>query len=126
MPRVQYHHIGHDPRHGEIALWSVDDRGSLHENRRTFDGPDGAWLDWSHENAFREVKMRALGRVELDRHAGSIHISDERIGRSEAAICRLVGTLEARFPGTRWYLFGLDFRGESVCEVLARQQQKAA
>lgn len=119
MPGVLYHHIGHDPKHGPIALWSIDEQGKVHERRRRFAQADGEWLDWSHENQFREIKIRALGRVELDRRAGSIHLTDTSIGRSDARLCRLLETLDRLYPQVRWYVFGVDYRGESADQVLA-------
>lgn len=124
MPGVSYQHIGHDPRLGAIALWSLDEQGVLHENRQKFDEPNAAWLDFSHDNCFREVKKtRALGRVELDRRTGSIHISDEAILRSEVKLCRILDALDKKYPSTRWYVFGPGCAGETVTALLA---QKAA
>jgi hypothetical protein len=119
MTGLEYHHIGHDPSTGEIALWSIDDRDAIHEDRRRFDVVDQTWLDWSHEQVFREVHWKAVGRVELDRKAGSIHVSDPRIGHSPNRLARLVGTLEAKYPNVRWFVFGSGFRGESVMAALA-------
>ncbi len=119
MPGLEYQHIGHDPCLGEIALWSVDDRGNLHEQRRDKKEADLEWLDWSHERAFPEVKMHALGRVELVRCAGSIHISDPVMAISTRRLARLLDTLEDRFPSIRWYLFGSGFHGESLLATLA-------
>lgn len=120
MP-LQYQHIGHDPRHGEIALWSVDERGALHERRRNKREADLEWLDWSHERAFPEVKMRALGRVEIGRRAGSIHISDPDLAVSSRRLVRLLDTLEKHYPEIRWYVFGSGFNGESAMAALAQR-----
>ncbi|MBC7835536.1 MAG: hypothetical protein H7Y88_10630 [Phycisphaerales bacterium] len=121
MPGIEYQHIGHDPRYGEIALWSIDDRGEIHEDRRCFPIPDADWLDWAHENVFREVKIRAVGRVELSRRAGSIHISDPNVGLSDHRLTRLLDKLDEKYPQTRWYLFGSGFHGENAMTALARR-----
>ena len=76
MPGLEYQHIGHDPTDTQVAIWSIDDRGELHEQRAARKAPTREWLDWSHENVFAEVKMKALGRVEIESKFGSIHISD--------------------------------------------------
>lgn len=125
MSDIEYHHIGHDPRLGSIALWSVDRSFRLHEDRRRFTEVGREWLTWSHDNQFIEVKPRALGRVELDRRAGSIQISDPHLARSDAFLCRLLDTLDRQYPGTRWYLFGVGFKGESVIKVLAERAAAA-
>lgn len=121
MATIEYHHIGHDPRRGAIAIWSVDERLDLHEERREDRAVDAAFLDWSHDNCFRDVKARALGRVELDRKAGSIQISDPDLARSTRWLCRLLDRLERRYPDTRWYLFGSGLRGESSEDFLLRE-----
>lgn len=125
MSHVQYHHIGHDPRLGPIALWSMDITGRLHEDRRRFTELGREWLTWSHDNQFVEVKSRALGRVELDRRTGSIHIADPDLARSDAFLCKLLDRLDRQYPGTRWYLFGVGFNGESVVRVLAERAARA-
>jgi hypothetical protein len=119
MNGLEYHHIGHDPSTGEIALWSLDDRDAIHEDRRRFAQDDLEWLHWSHEQVFREIHWKAVGRVELDRKAGSIHVSDPRIGHSPTRLARLVETLEAKYPNVRWFVFGSGYRGESVMAALA-------
>ncbi len=121
MTGLEYHHIGHDPAHGEIALWSVDDHGTLHEDRRRFRETDVEWLNWSHERVFPEVNWTAVGRVEFGRQAGSIHISDPDIGRSPMRLRRLVGTLERQYPKVKWFLFGSGYKGESVFAALAQR-----
>jgi hypothetical protein len=126
MTGVQYQHIGHDPRQGEIALWSVDDRGVLHEARRRFAEANGEWLDWSHENQFTEVKVRALGRVEVERKTGSIHLSDGDWSVSESRLCRLLDVLDRAYPSTRWYVFGNGFSGESIGDFLCKRFGLAA
>ncbi|MGQ0628255.1 MAG: hypothetical protein ACT4PL_09190 [Phycisphaerales bacterium] len=126
MAHVEYHHIGHDPSNGALALWSIDERGRFHESRREFARADAHWLDWSHENAFPDMAAIALGRVELDRRAGSLHISDVAIARDDSRLMRVVTILEKAYPGTRWFLFGPGFRGESLHEYLARLSNAAA
>lgn len=124
MPGVQYQHIGHNPRFGEIAIWTYDDRGVLHEQRREGTGgapPPADWLDWSHERIFVEIKMKAVGRVELDRRAGSIYISDPKVGLSTGHLSRLLDVLDAKYPRTQWFLFGSGYSGESVMTALARK-----
>jgi hypothetical protein len=114
MARVEYQHIGHDPSQCGVALWSVDDRGQLHEERKAAHQPTVDWLLWSHDRVFRDVKSRATGRVELGGRAGSIHIADPAFASSTARLGRLLSVLEARYPETRWYLFGGGYRGEPV------------
>lgn len=119
MGGVQYQHIGHDPRRGTIALWSLDEQGKLHESRKRFARVDQSWLDWSHENQFREVKRQAVGRVEIESRAGTIHVNEPAWSVSEAKLCRLLNTLDKLYPATRWFLFGPGFKGESVTAFLA-------
>lgn len=121
MAGLCYQHIGHDPKLGPIAIWSLDQAGQIHEDRRAFAAPNGEWLDWSHDNCFREVKAQAVGRVELDRQAGSIHISDPEICRSEVKLCRILDALDRAYPKTRWYVFGAGIAGEPIAKLLARQ-----
>ncbi len=125
MAGLNYQHIGHDPKLGPIALWSLDQTGKVHEDRRVFDGPDAEWLDWSHEKCFQEVKSRIMGRVELSRQAGSIHISDPQVCRSDDKLCRILDALDRAYPKTRWYVFGAGFKGESAVQILARQARAA-
>lgn len=126
MATVQYHHIGHDPASGQLALWSIDSAWRLHQSTREFARADAQWLDWSHENAFPDVAALALGRVEVDRRAGSIHISDRALSHSDAKLLRIVATLEKAYPETRWFLFGPGFKGESLHQYLAERTAAAA
>lgn len=112
MPGLEYQHIGHDPSRDAIAIWSVDDRGRLHEERAPQHQATIEWLGWSHEKVFRDVRARATGRVELGRRAGSIHITDPKVAVSTTQLGRLLDILEAKYPETRWYLFGGGYRGE--------------
>lgn len=121
MPGIQYHHIGHDPKYGEIALWAMDDRGHVHEDRRTYAAPDASWLDWSHENIFREIKPIARGRVELGTRAGSIVIADPKLLLDNRRLLRIVTRLESTYPKVRWYLFGDGLNGVSVMTALAQR-----
>ncbi|HYE02027.1 MAG TPA: hypothetical protein VD963_02200 [Phycisphaerales bacterium] len=121
MPGLEYQHIGHDPRTGPIALWAVDDRGQIREERQPRHEPDLHWLGWAHENVFKEVKIAAAGRVDLDRQAGSIHLTDPGLGLSDQRLVRLIDTLDRRYPKTRWFLFGAGFHGENVMAALARR-----
>ncbi len=125
MPEVDYHQIGHNPRLGAIALWSLDTDGKIHEERRHFLEANIEWLHWSHDNLFVEVRSRALGRVELERFTGSIQISDPNLARSDGFLCKLLDTLDRVYPSTRWYLFGAGFKGESVISVLAQRAATA-
>ncbi|MBX3356821.1 MAG: hypothetical protein KF745_00175 [Phycisphaeraceae bacterium] len=122
MTRVQYHHIGHRPRFGPIALWALGDDGRLHEDRRAYDQPDASWLDWSHDNLFAEVKPVAKGRVELDCKAGSIHISDPALILNRHRLVRIVRRLERAYPRTRWFVFSDGLTGISVSQVLDDRQ----
>lgn len=119
MIGLSYQHIGHDPRNGTIALWSLDRDGTVHEDRKRFPEPNAAWLDWSHENCFREVKPMALGRVEIDRRAGSIHINDATVWRSEKQICKILDALDRAYPQTRWYFFGPGVSGATPSKLLS-------
>ncbi len=121
MPGLSYQHIGHDPSHGSIALWSLDESGDFKEDRRSFDEPDADWLDWSHERMFPELKPAALGRVELDRRTGTIHISEPKIGLSSQRLTRLLDMLDAKYPETRWFIFGAGYKGEPVMSALAER-----
>lgn len=121
MAGLNYQHIGHNPRHGPVAIWSLDDRGIVHEDRRTQGEPDASWIDWSHENRFREVKARAVGRVELRSHAGSIHINDPELLRNQSKLCRVVDALDKAYPQTRWFVFGPGCNGATVTELLSNQ-----
>jgi len=126
MAGIEYHHIGHDPQQGALALWSIDQHWRLHEDRRDIQTADAAWLVWSHENMFPGINVRALGRVEIDRKAGSIHVSDPVLVRDDAHLLRVLSILDQRYPDTRWYLFGLGFKGESVFEHFGRGTKQAA
>ncbi|MGD9690793.1 MAG: hypothetical protein AB7Q91_14590 [Phycisphaerales bacterium] len=117
---MSYQHIGHNPRHGPVVIWSLDHEGTVHEDRRSQGEPDPSWIDWSHENCFREVKARAVGRVELQNRAGSIHISDPELLRSEVKLCRVLDALDRRFPQTRWFVFGPGCNGATIAELLAK------
>ncbi len=119
MSGLNYQHIGHDPKLGAIAIWTLDKEGKVHEDRKKKGAPDGTWLDWSHENCFREVKSMAVGRVELDRQAGSIHINDASVWRSEKQICKILDALDRIYPKTRWYFFGPGVNGASPSKLLA-------
>jgi hypothetical protein len=119
MPGVQYQHIGHDPRRGTIALWSVDDQGRLHESRKRFGSVGEDWLNWSHEKQFREVRRAAAGRVEIESRSGSIHVNEPAWSLNEAKLCKLLNTLDKMYPATRWFLFGPGFQGESVTAYLS-------
>lgn len=121
MPGLEYQHIGHDPSIDQIAIWSMDDRGTLHEQRAPKRAPTVEWLDWSHERVFPDVHMKALGRVEIGRKAGSIHISDPDVILSPTRFSRLLDSLDRKYPETRWYLFGGGFKGESVMTALAQR-----
>ncbi len=112
MAGLEYQHIGHDPSRDAIAIWSVDDRGRLHEERSPQHQATIDWLGWSHERVFPNVRPRATGRVELGRRAGSIHITDPKVAVSSSHLGRLLDILETRYPQTRWYLFGGGYRGE--------------
>ncbi len=118
MPGLEYQHIGHDPSDTQVAIWSMDDRGELHEQRAPQKSPSHDWLDWSHENVFAEVKMKALGRVEIETKSGSIHISDPNVLLNTHRFSRLLYKLDQKYPQTRWYLFGNGYRGESVMKAL--------
>ena len=120
MGSVSYQHIGHDPQHGEIAIWSMDDHWRVYD-RRTFERPSGSWLDWSHENLFREIKRGASARAEIGRKFGSIHIADPHIGLSTHRLARILDALDAKYPDTRWFVFGPGFNGESVLAALAKR-----
>lgn len=126
MPGVQYHHIGHNPRFGEIALWAMDERGTVHEDRRIYDAPDQSWLDWSHQNTFREIKPIASGRVELAARAGSIHIPDPALFLDNRRLIRILDRLDAAYPRTRWYVFGDGLNGVSVMTALAHRVASSA
>lgn len=119
MAGLEYQHIGHDPRRDAVALWSVDEKGRLHEQRQDQHEPTREWLDWSHARVFPDLKARATGRVELGRRAGSIHISDPKVAVSTSHLVRLLDVLEARYPETRWYLFGGGYRGEPATSAFA-------
>lgn len=121
MPGIQYHHIGHTPRFGEIALWAMDDRGQVHEDRRRYDQPDASWLDWSHENAFREIKPIARGRVEIGTRSGSIVIADPRILLDNRRLARILSRLETTYPEVRWYLFSDGLNGTPVAAIFAER-----
>ena len=121
MPGVQYHHIGHTPRFGEIALWAMDERGTVHEDRRRYDAPDASWLDWSHQNTFAEVKPIASGRVELASKAGSIHIADPALFLDNRRLLRIIDRLDAAYPHIRWYIFGDGLNGVSVMTALSQR-----
>ncbi len=121
MPGLQYQHIGHDPSIDEIAIWSMDDRGTLREERTPKSVPSADWLSWSHERVFPDIKMKALGRVEIDRKAGTIHISDVNVVLSATRFSRLLDSLDRKYPDTRWYIFGGGFKGESVMAALAQR-----
>lgn len=118
MSHVCYQHIGHQPRFGEIVLWTMDTSGEIHEARATFEKADGAWLDWSHENTFREVKWRVSGRVETGTRTGSIQVSDPDVCLSPSRMHRLLAQLDKRFPRVRWYVFGPTFRGELAASIV--------
>jgi len=118
MSGLEYQHIGHDPTNTQVAIWSMDERGELHERRAAKTAPTVKWLDWSHENVFAEVKMKALGRVEMETRSGSIHISDPSIILSTHRFSRLLDKLDEKFPQTRWYLFGSGYKGEPVMTAL--------
>lgn len=121
MPGLEYQHIGHDPAVDQIAIWSVDDRGQLHEERAAPARQQDNWLTWSHENVFPDIKKKAVGRVEIRRKAGSIHISDPDVVLSHNRFSRLLDTLDRTYPQTRWYLFGGGYKGESVMAALAQR-----
>jgi hypothetical protein len=118
MPGLEYQHIGHDPSDTQVAIWSIDDRGELHEQRAARKAPTVEWLDWSHENVFAEVKMKALGRVEIESKFGSIHISDPNVILNTHRFSRMLSKLDQKYPQTRWYLFGSGYKGESVMKAL--------
>ena len=120
MAGIEYQHIGHDPRFGEIALWSVDESGNVLEDRRNFEQPDAAWLGWSHDRVFPEIKLAAAGRVEINRRAGSIHINDPDLGLRPVKLVRLLDKLDELYPNTRWFLFGGGFKGEPAAVALAQ------
>ena len=119
MPGIQYHHIGHNPRYGEIALWAMDDRGHVHEDRRLYDAPDASWLDWSHDNTFREIKPVARGRVELGTRSGSIVIADPHLLLDNRRLARILTRLENTYPDVRWYLFSDGLNGAPINTVFA-------
>ena len=112
MAGLQYQHIGHDPSRDAIAIWSVDNRGKLHEERAAQHEATIDWLGWSHERVFPDVRPQATGRVELGRRAGSIHITDPKVAISTSHLGRLLDILDTRYPQTRWYLFGGGYSGE--------------
>lgn len=122
MSGLEYHHIGHDPTETQVAIWSMDERGTLHEQRAARKAPTVEWLDWSHENVFAEVKMKALGRVEIETKSGSIHISDPNIILNTHRFSRLLYKLDQKYPQTRWYLFGSGYRGEPVMKALEESE----
>lgn len=112
MAGIEYQHIGHDPRRDSIAIWSVDEQGRLHEDRRGEHEPTLEWLGWSHQEVFPDVRSRATGRVELRNRAGSIHLTDPKIAVSPGRLGRLLDMLETKYPETRWFLFGGGYKGE--------------
>ena len=119
MSGLQYQHIGHDPSRDAIAIWSVDDQGRLHEERKSQHQPTLDWLWWSHERVFRDMHAKATGRVELGGRAGSIHITDPKVAGSVSHLGRLLALLDSRYPQTCWYLFGGGYRGERAADVFA-------
>jgi len=121
MAGLEYQHIGHDPSLDQIAIWSMDERGQLHEERAAKHASSVEWLTWSHEKVFSQVNMKALGRVEIHRKAGSIHISDPDVVLSSHRFSRLLNKLDEKYPDTRWFLFGGGFKGESVMAALAQR-----
>jgi hypothetical protein len=125
MAGLEYQHIGHDPTRDAIAIWSVDDQGRLHEDRKERHQPTVEWLGWSHERVFPHVKVRATGRVELGQRAGSIHISDVKVAASPARMGRLLEVLDATYPKTKWFLFGAGYRGDPVNVVLGQPRRVA-
>lgn len=114
MAGVAYQHIGHDPRFGELAMWNLDDRGELAEDRRSFREAGERWLDWSHQRLFEGRTTRARGRVELGTRTGSVFIVDPNIGLASGKLARILRTLDRKYPNTRWFLFGCGYHGESV------------
>jgi len=121
MSGLEYQHIGHDPSIDQIAIWSMDERGELHEQRTAQHRPTAAWIGMSHENIFPEVSMRALGRVEIGRKAGTIHISDVNVVLSPHRFSRLLDKLDKKYPETKWFIFGGGYKGESIMTALAQR-----
>lgn len=126
MAGIGYEHIGHDPTHSGVALWSVDEQGRLHEERKGRHQPSVDWLFWSHDRVFRDVKSRASGRVELGSRAGSIHIADPAFAASTSRLGRLLQVLEKQYPQTRWFLFGGGYSGEPIVNVFGRETRAAS
>ncbi len=126
MAGVEYHHLGHNPSSGKLALWSIDTQSKLHVSEKRFETVGVEWLDWSHENAFGDIAVLALGRVEIDRKVGSMHIADAGFARRDDNLLRLSAILDSRFPGVRWYLFGPIFKGETLHAYLAASAPNAA
>jgi hypothetical protein len=118
MRSVEYQHIGHDPRYGELSIWNIDDRGCFSEHRREFATADQEWMEWSHQRLFDGQSTLARGRVELATRTGSVYIVEPALTCQISKIAHLVRKLDRRYPRTRWYLFGGGFNGESVMAAL--------
>jgi len=102
MDRFRYTDIGHSTDAGRVVAWWIDEPGRLHSRecrraqlRRAEPG--------RASRAAARLRARAVGRVELDRAVGSVHLAS---GATNADLGRTLDRLERRYPGVRWFVFG--------------------
>ncbi|MCW5775044.1 MAG: hypothetical protein KIS87_01180 [Phycisphaeraceae bacterium] len=101
MNPLRYTDIGHSTDAGRVEAWWIGEQGRLRTHacrvgqlrRRGEDRPS---------RAAARLQATALGRVELDRGVGSVHLPSE--GQPEALRTTL-DRLERRYPGVRWFVF---------------------
>ena len=118
MAGIRFTDIGHSSEAGPVAVWSVGSQGDIHEVARLQDA--GGAFEPPTDG------VRAFGRVELQREAGSVCLvggigggggGRRASNNSEEALVNLLDALEEQYPHTRWYVFRTD--GDRVVPLAA-------
>lgn len=102
MDRFHYTNIGHSTDAGPVVAWWIDRRDRLHSRECR----PAELLRVQPGRASRtatRLQAHAVGRVELDRSVGSVHLSPDATGDD---LARTLDRLERRYPGVRWFIFG--------------------
>ena len=102
MNPLRYTDIGHSTDAGRVEAWWIGEHGRLRTHpcragqlhRRGDDRPS---------RAASRLRAAAIGRVELDRGVGSVHIPPTA---SDDILSMTLDRLERRYPGVRWFVFG--------------------
>ncbi|GIK19805.1 MAG: hypothetical protein DYG93_09325 [Leptolyngbya sp. PLA2] len=102
MNPLRYTDIGHSTDAGRVEAWWIGEQGRL----RTHGCRAGQLRRHGEDRPIRaasRLRALAIGRVELDRSVGSVHLPQTA---SDDDLTMTLDRLERRYPGVRWFVFG--------------------